>query len=90
MEAYVTSAGSVGRAKWKLLLIRELVFADDAALTSHTEIGLQQLVNTFSEACKEFGLMISLKKTNIMRQGTDCLPAISIEGNTLDVVDDFT
>ena len=80
------------RAKRKVenVLIRELLFADDAALTSHSEIGLQLLVDKFSEACKDFGLTISLKKTNIMRQGTDCFPAISIEGNTLDVVDDFT
>jgi hypothetical protein len=80
----------LSKSKVETVLIRELLFADDAALTSHTEIGLQLLVNKFSEACKEFGLTISLKKTNIMRQGTDCLPAISIEGNTLDVVEDFT
>ena len=78
------------KSKVETVLIRELLYADDAALTSHTEIGLQQFVNKFSEACKDFGLTISLKKTNIMRQGTDCLLAISIEGNTLDALDDFT
>ena len=78
------------KSKVETVLIRELLFADDAALVSHTEEGLQQLVSRFSEACKEFGLTISLKKTNIMRQGTECLPAISIEGNTLDVVEDYT
>lgn len=79
------------RAKRKVetVLIRELLFADDAALTSHSEAGLQQLVNRFSEACKEFGLTISLSKTNIMRQGIVCQPSISIDGHILDVVDDY-
>ena len=56
------------RAKTKVreILIREMLFADDAALTSHTETGLQELVNRLSHACKEFGLSISLKKTNIL------------------------
>ena len=55
------------RAKTKTfeVLIRELLFADDAALASHSEAGLQRLVDKLSHACKEFGLTISLKKTNI-------------------------
>ena len=38
------------RAKTKItkVLIRELLFADDAALTSHSEGRLQQLVTCFS------------------------------------------
>ena len=53
------------RAKSKVreVLIRELLFADDAALTSHREAGLQELVDCLSHACREFGLTISLKKT---------------------------
>ncbi|XP_047740100.1 uncharacterized protein LOC125179048 [Hyalella azteca] len=45
------------------VLIREMLFADDAALASHTEGGLQQLITRFANACKEFGLTISLGKT---------------------------
>ena len=80
------------RAKTKVteVLIRELLFADDAALTSHTEDGLQRLVTRFSLACKEFGLTISLKKTNIMVQGTEDPPNIGIGGCTLENVEDFT
>lgn len=80
------------RAKTKVLevLIRELLFADDAALASHTEDGLQQLVSRFSHACKEFGLTISLKKTEVMGQGTEHPPTISIEGHTLAAVENFT
>ncbi len=58
------------RAKTKTfkVLIRELLFADDAALASHSEAGLQRLVDKLYHACKEFGLTISLKKTNILAQ----------------------
>ncbi len=53
------------RAKTKVteVLIHEMLFADDAALTSHTEDGLQQLVSRFSYACKEFGQKSAWKKT---------------------------
>jgi len=80
------------RAKTKVtkVLIRELLFADDAALTSHTENGLQQLVCRLSHACKEFGLTISLKKTNVMVQDADSSPTIAIDGYNLEVVEDYT
>ena len=53
------------RAKTKVtsVLIRGMLFADDAALASHTEDRLQQPVNRFSVACEHFGPTISLKKT---------------------------
>ena len=53
------------RAKTKVtsVRIRGMLFADDAALESHTEDGLQQLVTRFSVACEHFGPTISLKKT---------------------------
>ena len=44
------------------VLIREMLFADDAALVAHTEEALQRLITRFAEACNEFGLTISLKK----------------------------
>ena len=80
------------RAKSKVfqVLIRELLFADDAALVSHTEEGLQQLVDRLSHACKEFGLTISLKKTNVMAQGTEQPPVITVNGHVLEAVDNFT
>ena len=78
------------KTKVKKVLIREMLFADDAALTSHTEDGLQQLVTCFSHACKEFGLTVSLKKTNVMAQGTETPPNIVIDGHTLEVVENYT
>ena len=78
------------KTKTKEVLIRELLFADDAALISHTETGLQQLVSSFANACKEFGLQVSIKKTNIMAQDTCSVPTITIENENLEVVDCFT
>ena len=72
------------------LLIRELLFADDAALTSHSQEGLQRLVDKLSHACKEFGLTISPKKTNIMAQDVESPPVITIENTQLEVVNSFT
>jgi hypothetical protein len=80
------------RAKTKVMeiLIREILFADDAVLTSHTKTCLQELVNRLSHVCKEFGLSFSLQKTNILAQGTDTALDI-INGNThLEVVETFT
>ena len=78
------------KTKVREVLIREMLFAGDAALTSHTESGLQQLVSRLSAACKEFGLTISLKKTNVMAQGTDHPPNITINGYMLEAVCNFT
>jgi hypothetical protein len=80
------------RAKTKSyeVLIRELLFADDAALASPSEEGLQRLVDKLSDACGEFGLTISLRKTNIMAQGVDSPPTITIGETQLEVVEAFS
>ena len=75
------------KTKVAKVLIRELLFADDAALTSHSEGGLQQLVTCFSPACREFGLTINLKKTNVMAQGAETPPNIVIDECPLEVVE---
>ena len=46
-------------------VITELLFADDCALLAHMEEALQHIVNRFSDAAKNFGLTISLKKTGV-------------------------
>ncbi len=72
------------------VLIREMLFADDAALTAHTEEALQRLISSFARAFDEFGLTISLKKSNIMGQGVSSTPWISIGHHTLETVENFT
>ncbi len=80
------------RAKTKVrrILIREMLFADDAALTAHTEEALQCLISSFARASDEFGLAISLKKSNVMGQDVSSTPCISIGHHTLETVEDFT
>ena len=67
-----------------------MLFADDAALTAHTEEELQRLVTCFDDTCSEFGLRISVSKTKILCQDVSSAPHISIGSHTLDVVDNFT
>ena len=45
------------------VLISELLFADAAAIATHSEIERQRLVDRSGEACDLFGLIISVKKT---------------------------
>ena len=71
-------------------LIRDLLFADDAAIVTHTPEDLQQLMSLFSKACDIFGLTISIKKTNILVQGDSAIPQITVNGQVLEIVDEFT
>ncbi|GFS20783.1 hypothetical protein ElyMa_003322300 [Elysia marginata] len=73
------------RAKTKVYsaLIGEMLFADDAALTRHSEEAFQLLISCFSGACREFYVTISLeKKTNIMGQYVDTTPQTTIDEQT--------
>ena len=65
-------------------------FADDAAVATHIQEELQSLMDCFAQACKEFGLTISLKKTNVLGQDTEAPPVISIDDNELEAVCQFT
>ena len=62
-------------------LVRELRFADDAALVAHTENVLQRVTSCFAEATQLFGLEVSLKKTEVLHQPAPkemyCPPRIS-------------
>ena len=74
-------------------LITELLFADGCDLFVNTEEALQHIVNRFSDAAKNFGLTISLKKTEVLFQlpprVTYSPPYISIDGSNLNVVEHF-
>ena len=67
-----------------------MLFADDAAVVTHTQEELQSLMNCFSYACKGFRLTISLKKTNVLGQDTAAPPVITINDYELDAVCQFT
>ena len=78
------------KTKVRETLIRDMLFADDAALVSHTEPQLQALMDGFSRASQNFGMTISVKKTNVMGQDVTSPPSISVSGSALDVVHEFT
>ena len=46
----------------------DLLYANDAALVSHTERALQHLNSCFAEAAQLFELEASLKKTDVLHQ----------------------
>ena len=83
------------RAKTKTidLLVRDLLFADDCGLFSHTEEGLQSLMNAFAVASSNFSLTISTKKTEVMYQPppgvTHHSPTILVNGEELKTTKTF-
>ncbi|XP_043562378.1 mucin-6-like, partial [Chiloscyllium plagiosum] len=70
-------------------LIREMLFANDATVATHTQQELQSLIDHFSHACKDFGLTTILKKTSVLGQDTEALPVITIDDYELNVVHQF-
>ena len=82
-------------AKTKTLnsLIQEALFADDCALMAHRSGDLQAMLNSFSDASKQFGLTISLGKTEVFFQHApnSVAPqsAVSIDDVELKVVNSF-
>ena len=76
------------KIQWKL--IREMLFADDAAMVAHSQAELQTLMDKFAAACTAFGLTISIKKTEVMGQGTERDPEIFIDYQKLVVSKNFT
>ena len=71
------------------VLIKESIFADDAALTADSQEALQRLMNSFAHPCREFGFTISLKKTNILGQDVSSAHHVQIDDYTLELVEEF-
>ena len=67
----------------------DLLFADDAAITTHTQEDLQWLLDRFSEARRHFGLTISLAKTQVMGQDIKEIPSLFIHNYKLEVIHEF-
>ena len=47
-------------------------------------------MDRFSHTCRDFGLTISLKKTNVLGQDVNTPPVITIDNYQLEVVHEFT
>ena len=82
------------KTKVKIDTINDFLFADDCALNSISVDDIQRNVDKFAEACTNFGLTISTKKTEVMHQPapgkTYIEPSITINGHCLKSVDKFT
>ena len=72
-----------------IVLFREMLFADDAALAAPSEQTLQGLVDRLSLACDDFGLETSLKNTQIMSRDISSIPNICIRDYMLEVVENL-
>ena len=72
------------------MTIRDLLFADDAALVTHSQDTLQAMINRLNETCKTLSLVISVKKTVIITQGVPTTTAdVKLDGMPLEVVQTF-
>ena len=69
--------------------VRGLLFADDAAITTHTQRDIQRLLDRFSDACRHFGLTSSLAKTQVMGQDIKEIPSLFIHNIKQEVVHEF-
>ena len=77
------------KSKRRKISIKELLFADDAALVAHSESTLQALIDRLQDACEKFSLTISVKKTVVMAQGVKNPPVIKLNNTPLEVVSKF-
>ena len=84
------------KAKTKVMseIIKDFLFADDCALNAGSEEDMQESVDKFSTACSNFGLTISIKKTEVLYQPPPgkiiSEPNITVHGSRLNVVQRFT
>ena len=71
------------------MLIGELLFLDAAEIATYSEIEFQRLADRLEEACDLCGLTISVKKTEVIGQGTNSPPEIKFSGESLKTVSKF-
>nr|VZI36657.1 unnamed protein product [Spirometra erinaceieuropaei] len=75
--------------------VHELLFADDCALNTTSEVEMQRSMDLFSAACENFGLVINTQKTVVMHQPppnsatAPNAPQINVNGTQLQVVENF-
>lgn len=76
------------RRKFNIAKLQELMFVDDCALTAESPEDLQLFVNAFSRAANDFGLKVSVAKTEVMF--VNCQPQdIVLNISALKEVDTF-
>ena len=86
---YFNLARFKAKTRTQRVIVRELLYADDAALCATSPVQLQDLLNCFSNSCDRFGLTISLKKTVTISQSNNTY-RFTINDTFLDDLDKFT
>ena len=80
--------------KTKEQLVKDLHFAYNSALVTHSLGAMQDLLTAFAEVPKIFGLTINIKKTKVLIQDTQNtklnLREVLLNGTPLAEVDEFT
>ena len=76
------------KTKVREILIRVFLYADDAAITSHSEAGLQSLIDQFPKACNQS--YNQSYKPKVTDQAVDSKPTIKFGDYCSNVVDKFT
>jgi hypothetical protein len=82
------------KSKVKKALVQDMLFADDCALNASSKQETQHSMDHFFSACDVFGLIISIKKTEVMYQPVPhkaySEPTITVKGEKLKAIDTFT
>ena len=79
--------------KTKKMIVRDMQYADDAAIITNNATELQHELELTDDQYTRLGLQMNTDKTEVLHRRTDNAPAaqtISIRGNTLKEVQDFT
>ena len=75
-------------------MLRHFLFADDCALNASSEPEMQDSTDKFPNACYNFGLTVSAKKTKVTRQPAPgqpyVEPSILVKSQNLPAPDNFT
>ena len=68
-------------------LVRDLLYADDRVIVAHSEDDLHRIADSLSAATMQFGLLKSIKGTEVMFQpakgSTRNMPEIKIDSKAL-------
>ena len=71
-------------------IIRDFMFANDCALNAGSEADIQLCIDKFSTTCRNFGLIVSAKKSEVLHQPAPgkpyVEPNITVKSQRLNVV----
>ena len=96
MAIYSISDGCSLQAKTKVSpdTIFDFQYADDAAIPSHTAVGLQHSLHLLAATYQRAGLIVNTKKTEVLPQSVNTSsaahPTFTVHGDSLNDVHQFT